>query len=94
MPTYTTSVTFGYKLKPNLFVLSNTLPPVQYRPIKNKLFLPVGQASSTQSTPKPITTVNVAAIGISSSFGLACFHPETLVELQNKKRSIASMALS
>lgn len=82
MPTYNTSITFGYKLKPNLFVLSNTLPPVQYRPVSKKLILPVGQQSNVQDTPKPITVVNASTIGLASIYG--CFHPETLVELQNK----------
>jgi hypothetical protein len=36
MPTYTTSITFGYKLKPNLYVLSNKIPSVQYNLIKKK----------------------------------------------------------
>ena len=66
MPTYTTSITFGYKLKPNLYVLSNKIPSVQYNLIKKKLILPIGQASTIQKTPFPITTVNAAAMTLST----------------------------
>jgi hypothetical protein len=62
MQTFTTAITYGYKIKPDLFVLSNIPPEVQYRPIKKKLALPIGQGQIVQRTPTPITVVTASAL--------------------------------
>ena len=79
MQTYTTEITFGYKLRPDLYVLSNKIPEVQYRPISKNLALPIGQGQYVQKTPTSITVVTASAMSLKSF----CFHPETFIELQN-----------
>ena len=64
MQTFTTEITFGYKLRPDLYVLSNKIPAVQYRPISKNLALPIGQGQYVQKTPTSITVVTASAMSL------------------------------